>query len=574
LILRDRDLAAYQIGGAVGRRTIDGRALGDPPGRTTFGPARAAYSPDGRLLALPFGRDGVRIVRASDGAPLARLPVDSCDEARFLTDGGLLTYSDRGLYRWPIRNVGGGTWHLGPPEPLLLPNEFSSVIPSGMDASASGHVVGASDPIRRGAVLLDPDRPARRTWLVQHRGPHAMAISPDGRWAATGSAFAGPDGWEVLVWDTADGAPAARLEAGNAQVAFSRDGRWLGVGGADRYRFYRVGSWSAVADVEHGHADGFAPLAFHPGGRVAAVVDTSGTAVRLVEVETGRALAALEPPYPSKVNAMSFSPDGRYLAVPQDDQRVHLWDLAAIRRELDALGLAAGIPDLFGGGGPAGDRPAVNRIEVEGADPARLFLVMIRQVLHEVGVAVRNLGDPHLDDPLELVERGDRWYRMGQWRWAEADYRAALARRPEAVLLNHALARLLAEAPGRGDPEEAVRRAQLAVRGWPQRLLFRRTLALALYRAGRYAEAAAELEVHIPRDPEEAGLDGLALAMCRWRQGRPAEAQAALAEALRWRAAQPELRSDRAAAFDRLRREAESVLAEALPDLPADVFAR
>jgi tetratricopeptide (TPR) repeat protein len=303
-------------------------------------------------------------------------------------------------------------------------------------------------------------------------------------------------------------------------------------------------------------------------------VDKSGTVVRLVEVETGRVLAALEPPDPSGVNAMSFSPDGRHLAVPQDDQRVHLWDLDAIRRELDALGLAAGIPDLFGSGGPAGDRPAVDRIEVEGADPARLFLVMVRQVLHEGGVALRNLADPGLDGPMELMERGDRWDRMGQWRWAEADYRAAVARRPEAVILNHALARLLAEVPGRGDPEEAVRRAELAVRGWPQRLAFRRTLALALYRAGRLSEAAAELESHIPRDPDEAGLDGLALAMCRRRQGRPAEARAALAEALRWRAARPDLRSDRAVAFDRLRREAESVLAEALPDLPADVFAR
>jgi WD40 repeat protein len=574
LILRDRDLAAYQLGGAVGRRTIDGRALGDPPGRTTFGPARVAYSPDGRLIALPFRRDGVRIVRASDGTPLARLPIGPCDEARFLPDGGLLTYNERGLYRWPIRHVAGGTWLLGPPEPLLLPYEFT-VLPTGLDAAASGHVVGASISMRRGAVLLDPDRPARRTWLVQHRGVYAMAISPDGRWAATGSSlYTGADVGEVLVWDTADGAPAARLAAGAARVAFSPDGRWLGVGGADRYRFYRVGSWSAVAEVEAGHGVGDAPLAFHPGGRVAAVVDPSGTAVRLVEVETGRVLAALEPPDPSTVNEMSFSPDGRYVAVPQDDQRVHVWDLAAIRRELDALGLAAGIPDIFGGGGATGERPAVDRIEVEGADPARLFLVMIRQVVHEVEIALRNLGDPRLDDPMELMERGDRWYRMGQWRRAEADYRAAVARRPEAVLANHALARLLAEAPGRGDPEEAVRRAQLAVRRWPQRLVFRRTLALALYRAGRLAEAVAELELSIPRDPDEAGLDGLALAMCRRRQGRLAAARAAQAEALRWRAARPDLRSDRAAAFDRLLREARSVLDGPLPDLPADVFAR
>jgi eukaryotic-like serine/threonine-protein kinase len=570
-VFRNRDLVNYRLGEGVGRRTIDGRVLGDPPGEITAGPARAAYSPDGRLIALPFRHKDVQIVRASDGKALARLPIGPCDDAQFLPGGDLLTDNEWGLCRWPIRHL-GGTWRLGPPEPLLLVER--SGIPIGLNAVADGRLVGVSDEVRRAAVLLDPDRPSRRTWLVEHGRVCSLAISPDGRWAATGSQSVASDGREVRVWDAADGTLVSRLEVGHARVAFSPDGRWLGVGGADRYRFYRVGSWSAVAEVEHGHAVGLVPLALHPGGRVAAVVDTSGTVVRLVEVQTGRVLAALEPPYPSRVNAMSFSPDGRYLAVPQDDQRVHIWDLAAIRRELDALGLAAGIPDIFGGGGPEVDRPAVERIELEGTDPARLFLMMIRQVLHEVGVALRNLGDPRLDDPMELVERGDRWYRMGQWRLAAADYRAALTRRPEAVIPNHALARLLAEAPGRGDPEEAVRRAQLAVRRWPQRLDFRRTLALAMYRAGRFAEAAAELELRVLGEPAEAGLDGLALAMCWRRLGRPAEAQAALAEALRWRAARPDLQSDRAAEFERLLREARSVVAGDLPDLPADVFTR
>jgi tetratricopeptide (TPR) repeat protein len=357
-------------------------------------------------------------------------------------------------------------------------------------------------------------------------------------------------------------------------VAFSPDGRWLGVGGAGGYRFYDTSSWAPGAEVDHGRVPASLPLAFHPGGRVAAVVHASGTVVRLVEVETGRELAVLEPPEPSGVFAMSFSPDGRHLAVTQDDQRVHLWDLAAIRRELDALGLAAGIPDIFGGAAAASDRPAVDRIEVHGAGRAGLLLLMMRHVLHEVGIALRNLTDPHLDDPMELVERGDRWYRMGRWRWAAADYRAALARRPESIIAEHALARLLAEAPGRGDPEEAVGRARSAVRRWPSRPEYRRTLGLALYRAGRFAEAAAELELNIPRDPEEAGHDGLILAMCRRRLGQPAEARSALAEAVRWRAAQKALRPDRAAEFDRLRRKAESVLDGALPDLPVDVFAR
>jgi tetratricopeptide (TPR) repeat protein len=271
---------------------------------------------------------------------------------------------------------------------------------------------------------------------------------------------------------------------------------------------------------------------------------------------------------------MNFSPDGRYLAVPQNDQRVHVWDLAAIRRELDALGLAGGIPDVFGGVAAAGDPAAVDRIEVVGADRAGLIRLGIRQILHEAEVGVRALWDPGLDDAEELVARGDRWYRLGHWRLALADYRASLARRPDAASVNYALARLSAEGPGRGDPEEAVRRAQLAVSRWTERLDYRRTLALALYRAGRFAEAAAELELNLPRDPEEAGLDGAALAMCLRRMGRSAAARTALADALRWRAAQSALAADRAAAFDRLLHEAESVPEGPLPDLPADVFVR
>jgi predicted Zn-dependent protease len=259
--------------------------------------------------------------------------------------------------------------------------------------------------------------------------------------------------------------------------------------------------------------------------------------------------------------------------VSQSDQRVHLWDLAAIRRELDALGLAAGIPDVFGGGAVAGDPPAVDRIEVDGADPAGLALLALRQVFRDAWIGWQALWDPQLDDGEELVRRGDRWYRFGQWQWAAADYRAALARRPEAYTANHALARLIAEGPGWGDPAEAVRRAQFASSQSP-RPEYRQTLALALYRAGRLAEAASVVESNIPRDPEGAGLDWLLLAMIRARLGQAVGARAALAEAIGWRAARPDFRPDRAAAFDRLLREAQSALGEAFRDLPAEVFAR
>jgi serine/threonine protein kinase/WD40 repeat protein len=575
VIFTGQVLTTYRLAAGVGRRTIDARALGGRTGADFGGPARVEYSPDGRLLALPLRPDGVRIVRASDGRPLARLPIGDCHEALFLPDGGLLTYNGRGVWRWPIRPVVAGALRLGPPQLLATIEQPGDPPVSGLTVAANGHVAGVTALLRPGVLLLDPDRPSRRTWLAPHAGAFSIAISPDGRWAVTGSNSLTPASRQLRVWDAADGALVAQLAVGPARVTFSPDGRWLGVGGPDRYRFYRAGTWAPVAEVGHGDEGGFMPLRFHPGGRVAATTTRASRAVaRLVEVETGRVLAALEPPDPAPIHFLTFSPDGRHLAVVQADQLVHLWDLDRIRRELDELGLAAGLPDAFGAAaGAAGDPTAVDRIGVAGADPAGLALLGIRQVLREAWAGFRALSDPGLDAE-GLVERGGRWDRLGYWRLAAADYRAALARRPNSPAASHALARLLADEPSRGDADEAVRRARAALGRWRARSDDRRTLALALYRAGRLAEAAFLLESDLPRDPNEAGLAWLLLAMSRQRLGQAVAARAALAEAVRWRAARPRIDPGLSAEFDRRLREARSLPGWPLPDLPADVFGR
>ena len=185
------------------------------PAADAPGPARVAYSPDGRLIALPFRPDGVRIVRASDGRALARLPIGDCDEALFLPDGGLMTYNGRGLCRWPIRHVSVGDlrgW--ARPSRWRLLEGAGKLVASGLAAAPDGHVVGVSDQSSRpGAVLLDPDRPWRRTWLVPHWGVVQIAISPDGRWAATGCQVPSSIRPLVKVWDAADGALVAQARA-------------------------------------------------------------------------------------------------------------------------------------------------------------------------------------------------------------------------------------------------------------------------------------------------------------------------------------------------------------------------
>jgi predicted Zn-dependent protease len=199
---------------------------------------------------------------------------------------------------------------------------------------------------------------------------------------------------------------------------------------------------------------------------------------------------------------------------------------------------------------------------------------VVRQALREGWFEFRGMFDPDLDDPEERRDRAARWARLGQWRPAAADYRAVLARQPDSLPAATSLVKCLINDPGGGEPGEAVRWARGAVARDPGRIYFHMNLGAALYRAGSYAEAAAELEPGLPDYQGGAGYCLLYLAMCRQRMGQTAAARAALAEAARWRAMTPipDPVDDRV--FRNLLREARSILAEDLPGLPADVFGR
>ena len=182
--------------------------------------------------------------------------------------------------------------------------------------------------------------------LIPHQGAGDLAISPDGRWASSGSRGGAGDRRQVKVWDASTGRLLVQLPLGKARVAFSPDSRWLGVGGEARYRFFRTGSWTPGPRSSIGEDIAELPLAFHPSSKVAAVLDSSLSIVKIVDVENGDVLAKLDAPEQSQIHYLDFSPDGRYLAASQSDQRVDLWDLSSIRQRLEALGLADGLPDI------------------------------------------------------------------------------------------------------------------------------------------------------------------------------------------------------------------------------------
>jgi serine/threonine protein kinase/WD40 repeat protein len=296
VIGQEHDLVVYQIAPGKERRTIDCRMLSEQAGAALYGPARLTFSPDGQMIAMALRPEGVRIVRTSDGVGLAHVPIGNCDEVLYLPDGSLLTCNDRGLCRWPVRPSETGALQMGPPEPLAPITRRSGFVHVGLAASASGRLIGIASQIRQGSMLLDPESPWRKTWLVPHRRVFDLAISPDGRWAATSGLEPSADRALVKVWDAATGRLDVDLPVGSSYLAFSPDGQWLGVNGTSHYRFFRTGSWTRGPEIDYGAHEGAMRMAFHPGSRLAALLDASQSVARLVEVETGREIAAFESP--------------------------------------------------------------------------------------------------------------------------------------------------------------------------------------------------------------------------------------------------------------------------------------
>src|SRR5262249_57903541 len=131
------------------------------------------------------------------------------------------------------------------------------------------------------------------------------------------------------LWEADSGRPLGELRIGDADVAFSPDGRRLytatgrlAPGGAECVA-WRRGSWQPERRLALQRSSG-APtaLAVAP-DRTVAVAFTLND-VRLLDPDTFEELATLTSPQPQTVSGMRFSPHGGTLAIATGGP-VHLW---------------------------------------------------------------------------------------------------------------------------------------------------------------------------------------------------------------------------------------------------------
>jgi serine/threonine-protein kinase len=349
--IKGRALGIWQVGDGREYRTL---AVTAPPGRREYFRSAAVSPKDGRLLAVGLN-DGFALLDLDTGALLEFVrtgsPV-SC--VLFEPSGALLTHGGRGVLRWPIQPSpdAGGVLQIGPLERLpLKPGDHNVAL------SRDGRVLAQAQrnaydmhPYAGGWILrTDQTQPPLR--VDPGSDIAAISVSPDGRRVAT-CTHANPSGpHAVKVWDARTGRLEQQLPIrdGYGLVRFSPDGRWLATG-MDGHRLYEVGTWREGPRLGEGTGN----LDFAPDGKLAALESGRGF-VRLIETDTFREVARLEDPSLDLANPV-FTPDSmRLITLTNGNVKgVHVWDLAALRRRVEALGLGGdGLP----GADPAAPSP-------------------------------------------------------------------------------------------------------------------------------------------------------------------------------------------------------------------------
>jgi WD40 repeat protein/tRNA A-37 threonylcarbamoyl transferase component Bud32 len=324
-----RWLARNQAGQSAGRwEVLPSREYRCLARGHKYGTWAMDFSPDGRLLAS-HSDDGVRLSEVATGAELAFLP-EAAGVLFHPSGAGLICGGPRLVCR-PLERDASGTPRLGPAKPLLN-------VPTGKHGPFSMDTKGQVLVVNSGAnqVLVTAWQEGTTTeahLLGEHGLLSSIAVSPDGRWAATGT----HNGYLVKVWDLNERRLEKELPARTAWCAFSPDGQWLLVSGEGEYRFYQAGPWELKHRLPCGGSRYDGPMAFSRDGKLLAIAH-GARRVKILDAESRTELATLFADDDFFISSLCWRPDGDGLAVGTTHGAMY-WDLRLIRTQLAGLGL-------------------------------------------------------------------------------------------------------------------------------------------------------------------------------------------------------------------------------------------
>jgi signal transduction histidine kinase len=291
------------------------------------------FSPDGSLLAV-IKADGLRVFDFSTGRLLASQPMRRARSGYFLADGkALVTCGDDRLSIWPLESEGVDKRcaRLGTPTHIALP-KIGYVDSAGISFDRRQIALPLTDSE---AVMIDLENPDHRVAFTNEPIPKLPAISSDGKWVVTGTFH----GRGSTLWDAVTGRKLLDLGQSSANPFFSPDAKLLVLAGDREYRILESGSWKLLWRIPTDNPGNLPNCAaFSRDGRLLAIVKARHR-VELLEPRTGATLAALTPPEAQIINWLTFNWEGSVLAAATSADLVQLWDLQAVRHELDQAGL-------------------------------------------------------------------------------------------------------------------------------------------------------------------------------------------------------------------------------------------
>jgi WD40 repeat protein/tRNA A-37 threonylcarbamoyl transferase component Bud32 len=319
----------------------DDRQLGDLITKThaqiwRFAPGRGLISSSefqsvdaGGPFYFAGNTDGMFLMDWASGQAVGKIPRAAI--IGWEGDTAFLANGLSGLLRWPVhRNIKSGGLLIGPPTTLIDKRIFDPPA-----TSPDGRILVIPN-YSKGALVLRPPNDWRA--LAPREDVRYCAVSPDGRWIATGNHNNLKQGIGATVWEARTGRCVKDFRVGEyCRVGFSPDNRWLLTNGGG-FRLWRVGSWEEGPDLKN-EADHVRDSAFTPDGKMLALTGAMSE-VRLLETATGREIARLTVPEQTRVSPRGFSPDGTRLAAHgAESQLAYLWDLRTLRADLKELGL-------------------------------------------------------------------------------------------------------------------------------------------------------------------------------------------------------------------------------------------
>jgi WD40 repeat protein len=285
-----------------------------------------SFSPDGQSICVASD-DGVRLWRADSRLETQFVPSSRIVRSALFTPDGtaLLISGEEGLFRCDVTSTSNGVLHMSEMQ-LIEGGEHGRAA-----LSASGNLLAFVHFDHAHAT-----NSARSVRLAGQNDLTFIAVSPDEKWIAGGARVKGG----VTVWDATTGAVRWQFPARDgAQVAFTTDSRSLIAGASDEYVFWNLSNGTAGLRFARPPTSNLhGTVAVSPDGKLIAI-SSSRSLVQLCDARTGEEIATLESPSRQTVTSLAFSPDGTRLAVTQQRQTFHVWNLPALRRDLAAFGL-------------------------------------------------------------------------------------------------------------------------------------------------------------------------------------------------------------------------------------------